>query len=117
MASQPSRGDVWRVILDPTVGREIAKTRPCVVISTDEFNHGPAGLAIVVPVTSQWKGMPLHVEINPPEGGLDQRSFAKPEDIRSLSTNRLQARLGQVSPATLTAIEDGLRIVLKLDAA
>jgi mRNA interferase MazF len=94
-------------------GREQAG-RPALVVSTDRFNHGPAGLALVVPLTTRRKGVPLHVEVEPPEGGVRERSFAKPEDVRSISTDRLEARWGAVSPRTLAAVEKSLRVLLEL---
>jgi mRNA interferase MazF len=84
------------------------------VVSVDRFNHGPAGLAIVVPITSKDKGIALHVVIEPPTGGLTVRSFAKPEDVRSVSTERLVRRAGAVSPAILDEVRDRLRVVLGL---
>ncbi len=109
-----SRGDVWMVGLDPTKGREQAGMRPALVISVDMFNHGAAELVVVVPITSKAKGIPLHVEIAPPEGGLSLTSYAKCEDVRSISTARLVRRLGKVHAATVDAVEDRLRILLGL---
>ena len=112
--NQASRGEIWLVSLDPTKGRKQAGTRPALVISVDIFNHGPAELAVVIPVTSQAKGIPLHVELKPPEGGLTMTSFAKCEDVRSISTARLVKRLGKVSSQTVDIVEDRLRILLGL---
>ena len=49
----PSRGEIWMVDLNPTRGHEQAGVRPALVVSVDTFNHGPAGLAVVLPVTSR----------------------------------------------------------------
>jgi mRNA interferase MazF len=78
---EASRGDVWAVNLDPTLGREQAGTRPALVFSVDKFNHGPADLLIVLPITSKKQSQPLHVEVTPPEGGLKLPSFIKCDDI------------------------------------
>lgn len=110
----PSRGEVWTVNLDPARGHEQAGTRPALVISVDEFNEGPADLVVVLPITSKAKGIPFHVEIRPPEGGLRLPSFVKCEDIRSISRERLRAKAGGVSRQTLQAVEDRLRILLSL---
>ena len=110
----PARGEVWDVDLGPTVGREQAGRRPALVISTDAFNEGPAGLVVVLPLTSMDKGIPLHVAVEPPEGGLRRRSWAKPEDVRSISTARLARRRGAVTPATVAAVEARLRALLEL---
>jgi mRNA interferase MazF len=112
--SRASRGEIWLVGLDPTKGREQAGMRPAVVISVDIFNYGAAELVIVVPVTSKAKGIPLHVEIRPPEGGLSLISYAKCEDVRSISVSRLVKRLGVVSVDTIDQIEDKLRILMGL---
>ena len=88
--------------------------RPALVVSTDRFNHGPAGLVVVLPITTRTKGIPLHVGIEPPEGGVRETSFVKPEDVRSVSTERLRERWGAVSPRTLAAVESRLRVLLDL---
>ena len=71
-SAKPSRGDIWLIDLNPTRGREQAGNRPCLVISVDLFNQGGSGLVVVVPVTSKDKGIPWHVEVNPPEGALSR---------------------------------------------
>lgn len=110
----PSRGEVWIVSLDPTRGHEQAGTRPALVISVDAFNEGPADLAVVLPITSQAKHIPFHVEVKPPEGGLSMVSYIKCEDIRSVAKERLRKRCGSVSAGTLEAVEDRIRILLSL---
>jgi len=114
MAALPGIGEIWFVSLDPTVGHEQSGSRPALVVSVDRFNHGPAGLVVVVPITSRAKGISLHVAIGPPEGGLTTRSFAMPENIRSISVDRLQRAAGLVSTGTLQAVQDRLRILLDL---
>lgn len=112
--TKASRGEIWLVNLSPTEGREQAGTRPALIVSVDLFNHGAAELVVVIPVTSKAKGIPLHVEVNPPEGGLSLKSFVKCEDVRSISTVRLMKKLGKVSPETINAVEDRLKILLGL---
>jgi mRNA interferase MazF len=112
--STASRGEIWVVGLDPTKGREQAGMRPALVVSVDIFNHGAAELVVVIPITSKAKGIPLHVEVHPPEGGLTMTSFVKCEDLRSISTSRLVRRLGKVSSSTIDNVEDRLRILLGL---
>lgn len=114
MTAKPRRGEVWLVDLDPARGHEQAGKRPALVISVDLFNSGPAGLAVVLPVTTKDKKIPLHVKVSPPEGGVKEASFIKCEDIRSVSTERLLARLGEVSRGTMAAVEDRVRILLGL---
>ena len=112
--NQASRGEIWLVGLDPTKGREQAGMRPALIVSVDMFNHGAAELIVVIPITSKAKGIPLHVEVTPPEGGLTLTSFVKCEDVRSISTARLVRRLGKVSAQTIDLVEDRLRILLGL---
>ncbi|HHY98537.1 MAG TPA: type II toxin-antitoxin system PemK/MazF family toxin [Firmicutes bacterium] len=111
---EPSRGDIWLVDLDPARGHEQAGKRPGLVVSVDPFNYGPAELVVVLPITTRKKDIPFHVEVNPPEGGLKEKSFVKCEDIRSMAKERLTARLGAVSPSTMAAVEYRLRILLGL---
>lgn len=111
---QPSRGEIWLVDLNPTRGHEQAGNRPGLIVSVDLFNHGPADLAVLAPLTTREKGIPFHVEVHPPEGGLKKKSFIKCEDVRSVAKERLSQRLGTVSPETLVEVEDRLRILLDL---
>ncbi len=100
--------------LNPVCGHEQAGRRPALVVSVDGFNHGPAGLVIVIPITTKDKGIPLHVGVFPPEGGLNEQSFIKCEDVRSVAKERLVRCLGRVEEGTLAEVEDRLRILLGL---
>lgn len=114
MNRRPLRGEVWQVRLDPVVGHEQADTRPAVVISADRFNQGGAGLVVLVPITRTERSNPLHVRIDPPEGGLTSRSYAKCEDLRSVSIERMIRPWGNIAAGTLAAIVDRLRLLLEL---
>lgn len=109
----PSQAEIWDAELDPTRGREQRGRRPVIVVSTDRFNHGPAGLAVVVPLTRTDRGITLHVPVQPPEGGLRAASFAMVEQVRSVSTDRLVRRRGRVEVATLRAVQARLRLLLR----
>lgn len=111
---KPYRGEIWTADLNPIRGHEQAGIRPCLVISVDLFNHGPAGLVVVLPVTTKNKGIPFHVEVAPPEGGLKETSFIKCEDIRSLSPDRLIACSGSISADIISKVEDRLKILLDM---
>ncbi|MBI5447044.1 MAG: type II toxin-antitoxin system PemK/MazF family toxin [Deltaproteobacteria bacterium] len=113
-SSGPSRADIWFVDLNPTRGHEQAGHRPALVVSVDPFNEGPSGLVVLLPITSKAKRVPFHVPLVPPEGGLSQPSFIKCEDIRSVAKERLTRRTGGVTPVTMEAVEDRLRILLGL---
>jgi mRNA interferase MazF len=105
---------VWITDFGLTVGHEQAGRRPALVVSVDAFNHGQAGLAVVLPITSKAKGIPLHVEVNPPERGLAYKSFVKCDDVRSVSLQRLTHPLGSISQPILSIVEDRLRRLLGL---
>ena len=79
----PLRGEVWAVDLNPARGHEHAGRRPCLVISDDIYNQGPAAKNIVLPVTSRHKGIPYHLTVKPPEGGLQLASYIMCDDVRS----------------------------------
>ena len=112
--SGPARGEVWIADLNPVRGREQAGRRPVLVISEDLFNQGPAGLAIVLPMTSTIRNVPSHVPVSAPEGGVKNRTAILCEGVRSLSVEQLVQRWGAVSRQTMAAVEDRLRILLRL---
>lgn len=112
--ANPTYGEVWHGNLDPTIGREQAGQRPLLIITADRFNAGPAGLAVIVPITSTLRNIPWHVPVFPPEGGLTRPSVIMCEAMRSVSQDRLDRYLGVVSPQTMAAVQDRLRILLNL---
>ena len=95
-AARPRRSDIWLVDFGTPIGRGQAGRRPAVVVSDDLMNAGPSGLVIVVPLTSTQRDLPSHVEIDP-AAGLDDASYAKCEDVKSISTERLVHAIGAVS--------------------
>jgi mRNA interferase MazF len=67
----PLQGDIWLFDPDPIKGNEIGKkVRPAVIISNDQWNKIRSGLVILVPMTSVYKGISTHIQIDPPDGGL-----------------------------------------------
>jgi mRNA interferase MazF len=115
MPSLPNRGEIWLADLNPIRGHEQAGTRPVLVISTSSFNHGPAGLVFVLPLTRTDRRIPIHVPLDPPEGGVSARSYILCDALRSIAKDRLGPRSwGNVSAATLRKVEDNLRILMEL---
>lgn len=115
MPSQPARGEIWAANLNPTRGHEQAGERPVLIISTNIFNHGPADLVFVLPLTRSNRRIPFHIAVEPPEGGLTSRSYILCDALRSISKDRLGLQpWGLVTPQTLAAVEDVLRILLEL---
>lgn len=108
------RGEVWLVDFGEPIGREQAGRRPAVVVSADPLNESPAGVVIVVPTTTRPRGLPSHVEIDPDGSGMDEVSYAKCEDVRSISEQRLIARLGTVPTSEMFQIERVIRFLLDL---
>lgn len=102
------------VDLEPVVGHEQGGRRPFLVISVNQMNGSRAGMVIGVPLTTRDKGNELHVRLGPPEGGLDRVSFAMPEKVRSISTERLQRRLGHTSAETAEAVAKRVGILVGL---
>jgi mRNA interferase MazF len=108
------RGEIWVTDLDPTVGREQRGTRPALVVSADPLNTGPAQLVVLVPLTQTDRRVPLHVKIEPPNGGVRETSFAMCEAVRSVSKERLARKWGKVDADTMRIVDDRLRIALDL---
>ena len=98
------RGEIWLVDFGEPVGSEQAGRRPAVVVSADPLNQSQAGVVIVVPCTTRRRDLPSHVELDPERCGLNEVSYAKCEDVKSVSDRRLVARLGAVNDEALFAI-------------
>ncbi len=96
VAPRLQRGEVWLVCLDPTLGAEIKKTRPCVVISPPEL-HEHLRTVLVAPLTSKGFPAPFRVAVNFSE----QDGLLLLDQIRSVDKQRLVKRLGSIDDATL----------------
>jgi mRNA interferase MazF len=113
----PNRGEVWLADFEPVRGHEQGRRRPALIFSNDQFNNGPAGLVVVIPLTTTERArMPLRVRIDPPEGGLRETSWALSEAVRSISTSRLveDEPWGSVSSRTMASIAYRVRTLLDL---
>ncbi len=108
------RGEVWLVDFGDPVGREQSGSRPAVIVSADLLNEGPAGVVVVVPITTTYRGLPSHIEIDRGDSGLDEVSYAKCEDVKSVSEQRLIARLGAVGDDVMFQAARALRFLLDL---
>ncbi|HNQ56709.1 MAG: type II toxin-antitoxin system PemK/MazF family toxin [Burkholderiales bacterium] len=98
------RGEVWLAALDPTVGAEIQKTRPCVIVSPPEI-HDWLRTVLVAPMTTGSQPAPFRV----PVAFGRKNGLVLPEQMRALDKARLVKRLGAVDAATLTALLAVLR--------
>ena len=90
-----NRFDVFLVALDPTIGHEIKKTRPCAVVSPDEMNHH-IGTVIVAPMTTQGRRYPTRVDCT--FQGLAGQVVL--DQIRTVDKERLVRKLGHLSPTS-----------------
>lgn len=111
------RGEVWLINLDPTVGAEIRKTRPAVIVNDDAVGILP--LKVIVPIT-EWKAhysvAPWMVHLEPsPENGLEKTSAADAFQVRSVAQERFVRRIGILSEHDMRHIGRSLSIVLCID--
>lgn len=108
------RGEIWLINLDPTIGAEIMKSRPAVIVNVDEIGVLP--LRVIVPITT-WKEhyskAPWLVKIEPGKAnGLEKPSAVDAFQIRSLSVERFIQIIGRVDSETISAILEAVQIVL-----
>lgn len=96
------------------VGHEPAFRRPAVVVSVDILNNGAGGLVVIVPITTRGYGLRSHVELEPEHSGLEHASYARCDQLRVVSVERLTSRHGMVSPGSMQEIDQSLRFVLDL---
>jgi mRNA interferase MazF len=101
-------GDVIRVNLGETVGHEQEGERPCVVISHSK----DLGLIVIIPLTSKEKFWPTVVSVEKDEGGLPKKSFALCHQIRSISEERINEKIGALSSETMNKIRTTLSSVV-----
>ncbi|HKF79160.1 MAG TPA: type II toxin-antitoxin system PemK/MazF family toxin [Candidatus Dormibacteraeota bacterium] len=114
MTARPGRGEIWLTDFGVPIGHEVGYPRPAVIISNDRLNRVGA-VAIVVPMTSQKRQLPTHVRVAGQHGtGLSRETWAKVDDVKSVSTERLEERLGEIDRVTLGRIEEALRLILEL---
>jgi mRNA interferase MazF len=108
------RGDVYDVNLGQAIGHDPGFTRLAVVVSMDIINNGPGELVSVVPISSKFYGLRSQVELDPGTSGLDHVSYARCDQIRTISTRRLSIRLGEAAQDEVNKISQALRFILDL---
>ncbi len=107
----PKRGEIYWVRLDPTDGKEINKTRPCVVISSDLANQSE--LIVVAPITSNVKKVLSKIEVKIILKGQDGKII--PRQMRSIDrTKRLGKKIGCLSAEEMKQVDETLRVILNL---
>ncbi len=110
------RNEIWQINLDPTIGSEIRKTRPAVIVNDQALGKLP--LKIIVPLTD-WKDhygiAPWMIKIEPDkENNLTKNSAADCFQIRSVSEIRFVRKIGELPDSKMKEIEIGLAVVLKI---
>ena len=109
------RGDIWLVNLDPTIGHEIKKSRPAVIIQNDVGNkYSP--ITIVAPITSQniEKVYPIEVFLTRRGSGLEKNSKVLLNQIRAIDKRRLIKKLGKADYEMMNKINNSIKISLGL---
>jgi mRNA interferase MazF len=110
-----NRGEIWVVNLDPTIGAEIRKTRPVVVVSSDAIGILP--IKLVAPLT-EWKdylvGKIWHIKIEPDhQNGLDKTSSVDTLQLRGVDAQRFIQKLGKVKPEIMKSIVSAIAAVIE----
>jgi mRNA interferase MazF len=111
----PKRGEVYLVSFDPTIGAEIKKTRPALIIQNDIANRW-SPITIVAAITSQFDEPPYPTEVlvKAPDGGLSVDSVVLLNQIRSIDKRRLVRRLGALRQGTLAHVDRALMVSVGL---
>lgn len=113
-----ARGTVVLVELDPTLGHEQRGLRPCVAVSDLAVNADQRfPLIAVVPVTGTPGDGALYPSLTPGRSGLTKTSYVLTDHVRSIDKRRIRKTYGQVSPAELASIDQGLELFLGLNQA
>ena len=113
--ARPLRGEVYFVAFDPTLGAEIRKTRPALILQNDIANRS-SPITIVAAITSKFDDelYPTEVLVRAPEGGLDADSVVLLNQIRSVDRRRLMRRIGRLVPETMRLVDRALMLSLGL---
>ena len=108
------QGEIWQISLDPTVGAEMKKTRPALILNADALGKLP--LKIVVPITEwkeQYSNYPWMVKMPPTkQNGLTKVSATDCFQIRSVSVERLTTQIGSVEPKIITQVQEAVNRVI-----
>ena len=113
----PLRGEVYLVSFDPTLGAEIRKTRPALILQNDIANRA-SPITIVAAITSRFDEelYPTEVPLRAREGGLSTDSIVLLNQIRSIDNQRLVRRIGKLTSGTMSHVDRALALSLGLVA-
>lgn len=104
LEEHPARGDVYLISLDPTVGREIKKTRPCVIVSPDELNQHLSTF-LVAPLTTGGYPYPFRI----PCRFQKRDGHIVLDQLRTIDRRRLVKKLGRITSATMGKVLETLQ--------
>jgi mRNA interferase MazF len=111
------RGEIWLVNLDPTLGAEIRKTRPCVIVNDDAIGALP--LKIIAPLTDlkeRYRSVPWMLCIEPDAGnGLSKPSAVDLFQVRCLADVRLVRKIGEIGQVQLLKAQKALKLVFGME--
>jgi len=109
------RGEIYYADLSPTVGTEINKRRPVLIVS-NEANNRAASTVTVLPITSNVSRIyPFEIALSPKDSGLPKPSKAQAQQIRTISKERIRGEaLGRLSAAVMRNAADAIRLHLDL---
>lgn len=103
------KNEIYWVDLDPTIGAEMQKKRPCLIVSPDEINDY-LKTVIVVPLTSIVRALPTRILIqSTPQSGLKNDSYAVLDQIKTIDKTRLSGKLGEISEAEKLDVSEALQ--------
>lgn len=110
----PKRGEVYYVAFDPTLGVEIKKTRPALIIQNDVGNtHSQATIVAAITSTAR-EAFPYEVALSGGEGGLPKDSLILLNQVRTIDKKRLRRKLGMISSETMRTVDRAIAISLGL---
>ena len=111
------RGEIWLVNLDPTLGAEIRKTRPCVIVNDDTIGALP--LKIIAPITDlkeRYRSVPWMLCLEPDaDNGLSKPSAIDLFQVRCLAEARLVHKIGEISPLQFSRVQKALKLVFGME--
>ena len=113
MKGFPARGEVWLINWNPARGSEQAGKRPALVIQNDIGNE-KASTTIVAAISGSVKIYPMNIKVDPPEGGLEYPSIIKTSQILTVSKERLEKKLGQISEQKMKEVNRAIKLSLDL---
>ena len=112
----PRRGDIWWINLDATVGIDVKKRRPALVVSSDAASH--LSMKVIVPL-KEWNDedtdCPWHVRVFPSvDNGLQKEACLDASELRTIPLVRFQNRLGRLNAMDLEEVAQAIAIIIEL---